>query len=71
MKYSKSMFVSLLVFLPLTACTAETIIETPSPTSTAPIDQVSATASTNTEPFSEVVASDPDLIAVKFIDPER
>jgi hypothetical protein len=71
MNYFKCVFASLLLLSLITACNAELIADAPLPTATIPAEIVSTPFPTETEPVSESTMSEPDLIAVKFNDPER
>jgi hypothetical protein len=71
MSYFKSVFASLLLLLLMTACNAESTLEPPVPTAIMTVETVSTPLPIETEPVSESVGGDPDLIAVKFIDAAR
>ena len=71
MSYFKSVFASLLLLLLITACNSATTPELPMPTSIMPVEPASAPIPKETELVSESGSSEPDLIAVKFIDSER
>jgi len=72
MSFFKYMFIPLSMLLLVTACNAETTPEPQMPTSTISVEPISTPLPTETNSVTESVSiSELDLIAVKFIDPER